>query len=481
MELSDMTEDERIKFNNKIFFCDIVGYSKLTVNDQFNAQSALSQILRSSLARLEADCVALPTGDGVILNFVTGEPHVHVDFALDALKGFHECGSTLGLRIGLNSNVDTLVRDINGNRNVVGNGINVAQRIMDLGGHGQILMHDRVREDLKNHPDHSGRIRPIGEFRVKHGQRIPVAQFVDPGLDYVSSNILAPQSTQTGPVLDLADVLRSRVQEEVLSLHLDHRGLDFLPEIADYVEEFLEQSPEFQSLRYSVAWIVAEMMDNALRHGQLPEGEHILLKLGRTAGGMRISVTQPDTPGLVFDAVLTNPRHRDSFLQILNSAGLKPRHWREGGRLEVTIEVPLKAKRGSLADFAHATQAPIPVDSTKSGASQGVELVTVTVGENVPIYRPEYRRIDLDNWEDFLRGLRGHLGQVGTGEDFNVDIASVEYMSSAGLRSLMICFREAKAREVTFNLIHPTALVREILAISRFDTIFRVIDNAQRR
>jgi anti-anti-sigma factor len=473
-----MAEEERRAFHNKIFFCDIIGYSKLPTVEQYRAQSSLSQILRASLGRLGADCVALPTGDGVILNFVTGDPHVHLEVALDALKGLHEDGAKLGLRIGLNSHVDALVRDINGNRNVVGDGINMAQRIMDLGRHGQILMHDRVKSDLQNHPDYFDRVERIGEFTVKHGQRLPIAQFIDPDVDFVSSERLAPQPGQAAPTLGLSDILRSRVKAEVLSLQIDRQGLQFLPDISDYIEEFLEESDEFRQLRYSVAWIVTEMMENALRHGQLPDGGQILLKLNKTARGLIVSVTQPDVSGFAFDAVLNDPKHHDSFLQILARAGLKLQHWREGGRLEIMVETPIAPKFGPLADFADSPLASHTAAPAAADPARLAGLIAEWTQAGVEIYRPEDKNIDDATNGAFLQGLRTSVDRTHPKNCVVIDLSHVEHMSSVGLRALMNGLRHAKGRDVVLYLWRPTPRLREILAISRYDKLFQIVDDA---
>src|SRR5262249_15359454 len=153
---------------NKIFFCDVIGYSKRDPPSQFACQRALNGVVTDVLAtldcKLEEDVIALPTGDGLILNFLAPAPDIHLRTALMSLEGLHSAAekTPIGLRIGLNSYVDTWVHDINGKKNVVGSGINMAQRVMDLGRHGQILMHEDVRRDLANYPEYVDHLVPGG-------------------------------------------------------------------------------------------------------------------------------------------------------------------------------------------------------------------------------------------------------------------------------------------------------------------------------
>ena len=119
-----MEADHREPFYNKIFYCDIVGYSRHPALIQFACQKRLNQVLSSVMKQLGTkigkDVVALPTGDGVVLNFVAPEPDIHLRTAIKTLERLNEPDPSnaikFDLRIGLHSNVDTLVSDINDNK-----------------------------------------------------------------------------------------------------------------------------------------------------------------------------------------------------------------------------------------------------------------------------------------------------------------------------------------------------------------------------
>src|SRR6202030_4157093 len=137
-----------------VLFIDIVGYSKLLINKQSEQIQKLKEIVRGTeqvrLAEAEGKLLRLPTGDGGALVF-RNNPEAPVLCALEvsqALKNHPE----LRVRMGIHSGPVNEVTDLNEQANIAGAGINFAQRVMDCGDAGHILVSKRVADDLGQYP-----------------------------------------------------------------------------------------------------------------------------------------------------------------------------------------------------------------------------------------------------------------------------------------------------------------------------------------
>ena len=153
---------------------DVVGYSKLLLNEQREIQRQLNQIVRSAehfrAAEAGGKLIRLPVGDGMALVFFNS-PEAPVQCALEiaeALKAHPE----LKLRMGVHSGPVSGVTDVNDRSNVAGAGINMAQRVMDCGDAGHILLSKRVADDLAQDARWRPQLHELGECLVKHG--IPI-------------------------------------------------------------------------------------------------------------------------------------------------------------------------------------------------------------------------------------------------------------------------------------------------------------------
>jgi adenylate cyclase len=162
-----------------VLFIDIVGYSKLLINEQSEQLETLKAIVRGTeqfkKAEAEGKLLRLPTGDGGALVFRT-TPEAPVLCAIEiakALKNYPE----LRVRMGIHSGLVNQVTDLNEQANVAGAGINMAQRVMDCGDAGHILLSRHVAEDLEHHPRWQPYLHPLGECEVKHGAVISVVNF----------------------------------------------------------------------------------------------------------------------------------------------------------------------------------------------------------------------------------------------------------------------------------------------------------------
>jgi len=159
-----------------VLFIDIVGYSKLSINDQHAAVEELNQIVRTSeqFQRAEAAgrLLKIATGDGMALVFYTS-PEAPAQCAVEISRALKE-HPRLQLRMGIHSGPVSGVVDVNNRPNLTGAGINVAQRVMDCGDAGHILLSKHVAEDLEEYERWRPLLHDLGTCEVKHGVRIGV-------------------------------------------------------------------------------------------------------------------------------------------------------------------------------------------------------------------------------------------------------------------------------------------------------------------
>ena len=164
-----------------VLFIDIVGYSKLLITEQSEQLQTLKEIVRATeqfrIAEVAGKLLRLPTGDGGALVFRT-RPDAPVLCALEigkALKNHPE----LRVRMGIHSGPVNEISDLNEQANIAGAGINIAQRVMDCGDAGHILLSKRVADDLEQYPRWRAYLHDLGDCEVKHGVRIGLANLYD--------------------------------------------------------------------------------------------------------------------------------------------------------------------------------------------------------------------------------------------------------------------------------------------------------------
>jgi TolB-like protein/class 3 adenylate cyclase len=159
-----------------VLFIDIVGYSKLSVNEQHARIEELSEIVRLSEQFRKADAakriLKIPTGDGMALVFYKS-PEEPAQCAFEIGRALKD-NPRLQIRIGIHSGPVSSVVDMNERTNVAGAGINLAQRVMDCGDAGHILVSKHVAEDLAEYERWRPFLHDIGTFEVKHGVRVSV-------------------------------------------------------------------------------------------------------------------------------------------------------------------------------------------------------------------------------------------------------------------------------------------------------------------
>src|SRR4026208_1462217 len=201
-----------VKFEiGHVLFIDIVGYSKLLITEQSELLQTLKKIVRGTeqfrLAQAQGKLLPLPTGDGGALVFRTN-PEAPVLCALEiskALKSHPE----LKVRMGIHSGPVNEITDLNEQANIAGAGINIAQRVMDCGDAGHILLSKHVADDLEQYPQWRSHLADLGECEVKHGVRIHGVTFYtdDVGNAEVPERFrLAKEKEQTVPAVPTAAV-----------------------------------------------------------------------------------------------------------------------------------------------------------------------------------------------------------------------------------------------------------------------------------
>lgn len=193
-----MAETARVVY----VFLDVVAFTKdRSVEAQSDVVATLNTIIKSSLATVKAPqkkTILLPTGDGVAIALINeAGMDTHILLALHVLRMIAEHNATapepsrrFEVRVGIDENIDNLVKDVNGRHNVAGVGISMAQRIMDAADGGQILVGHTVFDTLRQRERYMSCFRAF-TARGKHGITFPVYQFVsiEPGLNVATPSV----------------------------------------------------------------------------------------------------------------------------------------------------------------------------------------------------------------------------------------------------------------------------------------------------
>src|ERR1700747_2793282 len=159
-----------------VLFIDIVGYSKLLIDEQRDYLHTLNEVVRRTDSFRAADAAGklthLPTGDGMALVFAT-TPDTPVSCALEISKALRS-HPELQVRMGIHSGPVSGVVDVSGRSNIAGAGINLAQRVMDCGDAGHILLSQHVAQDLEGYEHWRPLLHNLGSCEVKHSVRVGI-------------------------------------------------------------------------------------------------------------------------------------------------------------------------------------------------------------------------------------------------------------------------------------------------------------------
>src|SRR5207244_4528811 len=167
-----------------VLFMDVVGFSKLLINDQSEILEQLNRLVRETPHFREAEAagklICLATGDGMALVF-SNSAEAPVECALEISEGL-KTHPQIQLRMGIHSGPVNAVSDVNDRSNVTGAGINMAQRVMDCGDAGHILLSRHVAADLEQYRQWQPCLHDLGECEVKHGARVHVFNLYTDGV-----------------------------------------------------------------------------------------------------------------------------------------------------------------------------------------------------------------------------------------------------------------------------------------------------------
>jgi len=180
---ADSSSDAQLELAH-VLFIDIVGYSKRLINEQTTLVKRLNELVLETEQCRKADAagklIRIPTGDGMALAFFTS-PDAPVRCAMELSKA-DQADPKFELRMGIHTGPVDQVCDVNQRSNVAGGGINMAQRVMDCGDAGHILLSRHVAEDLEQYGHWQPLLHDLGECEVKHGVRLGVVNLYNDGI-----------------------------------------------------------------------------------------------------------------------------------------------------------------------------------------------------------------------------------------------------------------------------------------------------------
>ena len=259
-----------------VLFIDIVGYSKLLITEQSEQLQKLNEIVRSTeqfrLAEGQGRLLRLPTGDGGALIF-RNSPEAPVLCALEISRALKR-NPELRVRMGIHSGPVNEVADLNEQPNVAGAGINIAQRVMDCGDAGHILISKHVANDIDDYPQWRPYLHDLGDCEVKHGLRVGVVNVYDdetgnPQLPK-KFQLLRKRGAQRrwGLIATAALLLAAIVAAFLFVLHRPTRAISAIPERSIAVLPFENLSND-KSNAYFAEGIQDEILTRLAKIGGL--------------------------------------------------------------------------------------------------------------------------------------------------------------------------------------------------------------------
>jgi TolB-like protein/class 3 adenylate cyclase/Tfp pilus assembly protein PilF len=332
-----------------VLLIDVVGYSKLLVNEQIELLQELNQIVRGTESFRAADVsgklIRVPTGDGMALLFFYS-PEEPARCALEVSKALQD-RPHIRLRMGIHSGPVNQVRDVDDKTNVAGAGINVAQRVLDCGDAGHILLSAHVAEDLAEYRQWQPCLHDLGECEVKHGLRLHLFNLYKENLGnqqvpeklkrrkrWKQASTVYPITASRWPRIVLVALLVSTIALVISSLILFHRATS--PKITSAVPGATATSALAAIPEKSIAILPFENLSNEKENVYFTDGvqDEILTGLSRVADLRVISRTS---------VMQYKTRTRRNLREIATDLGvahvLEGRVQRAGNRVRVSAQL----------------------------------------------------------------------------------------------------------------------------------------------
>ncbi len=327
-----------------VLFTDIDSYSTLPMDEQERALRDLQEAVRSSreftAAQLEDRLIRLPTGDGMALVFF-GDPEAPVRCALELarrLRGHR----TLKLRMGINSGPVYRVADINAARNVAGGGINMAQRVMDCGDAGHILISKSAADVLAQVTSWRGSLHDLGEAEVKHGVRIRVFNLYQDGVGNPQLPRKLQRSTRHRRAT-WAGVAALLLAVVLTAWLLEHYGKTGPPAVA------ARRSIAVLGFKNLTGRPTEEWMSTALSEmltTELAAGEQLRAISGEDVARARRDLNLPESETVSRDTLAQIKKRLDSDLVVVGS------YFDQNGEVRVDIRLQDTAAGATIANLS---------------------------------------------------------------------------------------------------------------------------------
>jgi serine/threonine protein kinase/tetratricopeptide (TPR) repeat protein/TolB-like protein len=355
-----------------VLLTNIVGYSKLAMDEQQRALRTLQSMIRETRefvwARSQDRLVSLPTGDGIALVFF-GEPESAARCALELgekLRQFPE----IHLRMGLNSGPVYRVADINSNRNVSGGGVDIAQTVMDCGDAGHILVSQSAATVLSELSAWRGQLHDLGEIEVRPGARVHVFNLV---------------TEEAGNPIPPAKLISRKAQKtETIQLPKKPAWIALaallLVGLAAAIWVFRGSFPVQKSLRPTVAvlgfknqsgtpesdWVASSLSE--MLASELAAGDHVVPTPGESVSRMKIDLGLTEEASYAPETI-DRVKRRLHCDYVVYGAFFDPGK-ASGGRVQLQLTLERASNHEVLASFSESgTELGLPELSSRVGAS----------------------------------------------------------------------------------------------------------------
>jgi TolB-like protein/Tfp pilus assembly protein PilF/class 3 adenylate cyclase len=280
-----------------VLFMDIVGYSKMSLGAQARVLKKLQNIVRATeqfrRAQEKDQLIRLPTGDGMALVFFR-KSAAPVQCAVEVARALLQAPE-IKLRMGVHSGYVCAMEDINGKVNVAGDGINYAQRVMDCGDTGHILVSKVVADALSQIGEWGESLRDLGSAEVKHGVLVHIYNVCTSEIGNRARPSKLAVSGQTGSVKTSGRLKRNKPIDSVAVLPLVNAGKDESSEylsdgITESIINSLSQIPSFKVMARSTVFrykgkdvdpqsVGAELNVGAVLTGRIQQlGDSLIIK-----------------------------------------------------------------------------------------------------------------------------------------------------------------------------------------------------------